>query len=225
MAARSAVVQRGRVGDRVGGEHAEHRGQAGGEHAGALGHAADRPAVAGDARSSSGRVSVVMMACGRGRARRRGPGRARRRRPRRAASAIGSRSPISPVEQTATSAAPTTSRPPPLAVSRAAASSAVAWVSWKPCGPVQAFAPPELSTTARTMPASQHLLAPQHRRGLDPVGGEDAGGGGVGAVVDDQGDVEAAGRLQPGGDAAGPETLRRGHAHDAPPRGCTSRSW
>ena len=64
---------------------------------------------------------------------------------------IGSRSPISPVEQTATSAAPTGSRP--ARVSAAATRSAVAWVSWKPCGPVQALAPPEFSTTTRTRPA------------------------------------------------------------------------
>src|SRR5690606_31688292 len=35
----------------------------------------------------------------------------------------------------------------------AAARSAVAWVSWKPAGPVQALAPPELRTTAETRPA------------------------------------------------------------------------
>ena len=34
----------------------------------------------------------------------------------------------------------------------AARCSAVAWVSWNPSGPVQALAPPELSTTARTRP-------------------------------------------------------------------------
>jgi hypothetical protein len=54
---------------------------------------------------------------------------------------MGSRTPIRPVEATATSIAPMPSS--------AAACSAVAWVSWKPSGPVQAFAPPELSTTAR----------------------------------------------------------------------------
>src|SRR3712207_7191561 len=37
--------------------------------------------------------------------------------------------------------------------------SAVAWVSWKPSGPVQALAPPELSTTARARsPASTWRL-------------------------------------------------------------------
>ena len=58
---------------------------------------------------------------------------------------IGSCSPISPVEHTAMSVAerPRTS----------ATFSAVAWVFWKPSGPVQAFAPPELSTTASTRPS------------------------------------------------------------------------
>ncbi len=59
---------------------------------------------------------------------------------------MGSGTPMSPVEQTATSAA---SRP-----SCSAAFSAVAYVSWKPCGPVQALAPPELSTTARIAPSA-----------------------------------------------------------------------
>src|SRR3954462_2622315 len=60
---------------------------------------------------------------------------------------IGSRTPMRPVLATATSMAP---RP-----SSAAACSAVAWVSWKPSGPVQALAPPELRTTARARsPAS-----------------------------------------------------------------------
>src|SRR5215471_9060423 len=57
---------------------------------------------------------------------------------------IGSRWPISPVEQTATSPTGTASRP--------ARCPAVRVVSSNPSGPVQAFAPPELSTTARTRP-------------------------------------------------------------------------
>src|ERR1035438_4078841 len=57
---------------------------------------------------------------------------------------IGSRSPMSPVEHTAIS---------PAESPRAAASrSALWWVSVKPAGPVHAFAPPELSSTARTRP-------------------------------------------------------------------------
>lgn len=47
---------------------------------------------------------------------------------------------MSPVEATATSPAPMSST--------SATFSAVACVSWKPLGPVQALAPPELRTTA-----------------------------------------------------------------------------
>ncbi len=55
---------------------------------------------------------------------------------------MGSSSPMRPVEHTATSPAATpTAR---------ATSSAVRCVSWKPRAPVQAFAPPELRTTAST---------------------------------------------------------------------------
>lgn len=57
---------------------------------------------------------------------------------------MGSRSPISPVEQTAISPAESSRTP--------AAFSAVAWVSWKPAEPVHALAPPAFSTTARTRP-------------------------------------------------------------------------
>ena len=57
---------------------------------------------------------------------------------------MGSRSPIRPVEHTAIS--------PGESSMAAARRSAVACVSWKPGAPVQALAPPELSTTARTRP-------------------------------------------------------------------------
>ncbi len=59
---------------------------------------------------------------------------------------MGSRIPISPVEQTATSPAPIPSRP--------AVCSAVRWVSAKPAGPVHALAPPEFRTTARSRPSA-----------------------------------------------------------------------
>ncbi len=66
---------------------------------------------------------------------------------------MGSGRPIRPVEATATVPAPC---PPvssyPALLRESAAFSAVAWVSWKPWGPVQALAPPELSTTAVTSP-------------------------------------------------------------------------
>ena len=58
---------------------------------------------------------------------------------------MGSCSPMRPVEQTTTSEAE---------IPRTAATfSAVAWVFWNPCGPVQALAPPEFSTTASTRPS------------------------------------------------------------------------
>ncbi len=62
---------------------------------------------------------------------------------------IGSRSPIRPVEHTATSMGPVSV---PHSDSAAATASAVAWVSWKPAGPVQALAPPEFRITARNRP-------------------------------------------------------------------------
>ncbi len=60
--------------------------------------------------------------------------------------------------------------------------------------------------------ALEDLLGPEHGGGLDPVGGEDAGRGERGAVVDDQGEVRGAGGLDPGGDAGRPEAQGRGHA-------------
>ncbi len=62
---------------------------------------------------------------------------------------IGSRSPIRPVEHTATSMGPVSV---PQSDRAAATASAVAWVSWKPCDPVHALAPPEFSSTARSRP-------------------------------------------------------------------------
>ena len=59
---------------------------------------------------------------------------------------MGSRSPIRPVEQTTTSPAEISSAAPTF--------SAVACVSWKPSGPVQTLAPPELRTTALTTPSA-----------------------------------------------------------------------
>ncbi len=63
---------------------------------------------------------------------------------------MGSRSPMRPVEQTAISAAPVSV---PQSLSTSARCSAVRCVSWNPGAPVQALAPPEFRTTARTAPA------------------------------------------------------------------------
>ena len=95
---------------------------------------------------------------------------------------IGSRSPIRPVEQTATSPAETPSS--------AAACSAVAWVSWKPAGPVQALAPPELRTTASTRPSASTCWVQSTGAALTRLAVNTPGRGVVGPVVDDQGDVE-----------------------------------
>ena len=62
---------------------------------------------------------------------------------------IGNRSPMSPVEQMATSIGPVSV---PQSDRAAATASALAWVSAKPSGPVQALAPPEFSSTARNRP-------------------------------------------------------------------------
>ena len=113
---------------------------------------------------------------------------------------IGSRTPIRPVEATATSVA---EQP-----SAAATCSAVAWVSWKPGAPVQALAPPELSTTASTRPSEATWRL--HTTGAAwtrlPVKTAAAACGR--AVVDDERDVGLAGGLEAGGDAGGPEALR-----------------
>ena len=58
----------------------------------------------------------------------------------------------------------------------------------------------------------QHLLRPQHRRGLDLVAGEHACGAVVGALVEHQRQVQRAGRLDARGDAGGAETRGRGDA-------------
>ncbi|CPU65139.1 Uncharacterised protein [Mycobacteroides abscessus] len=58
---------------------------------------------------------------------------------------MGSRTPMRPVEQTSTS--------PADVASTSATCSAVRCVSAKPSGPVHAFAPPELSTTAVARPS------------------------------------------------------------------------
>ena len=114
-----------------------------------------------------------------------------------------------PVEHTTTSPADTSERrrrPAPRCVGVA-----------KPSGPVHTLAPPELSTTACTMPSLttwrvQRTGWPDHA-----VGGEDRGADVVGTVVDDQGEVWDSGGLEPGGDAGGPESLRGGDAHGATP--------
>ena len=87
----------------------------------------------------------------------------------------------------------------------AATCSAVAWVSAKPAGAGAGVGPAGVEHDRPHDAAGEHLLGPQHRRGLDPVGGEHPGGGVPRPVVDDQGHVGRAAGLEPGGDAGGPE--------------------
>ena len=211
VARRSAWSSAAGVGDRVGGEHAQHGGQRRRQHARALGHAADGPVVRMVQRNLFGhRVGGHdgvrgLVAAGQPAGHLVHDLRAPRRAP--CPSAAGHRS--DPVEQTATSMAPVSV---PQSDNAAATASAVAWVSWKPPGPVQALAPPELRITARSCAGGQHLLGPQHRRGLDLVAGEHAGGRVVGSFVEDQREVAVPGCLDAGGDAGGPEPGRRGDA-------------
>ncbi len=123
---------------------------------------------------------------------------------------IGSRTPIRPVEQTATSsvAHPTS----------AAVHSAICRASASPADPVQAFAPPEFSTTGGEPAVGDGLPASRlHRCCGEPVGGEHAGRVRVRALVDDQREVGPAGGLQAGDDAGGEETLCCGDTHGATP--------
>src|SRR5690606_10934373 len=57
------------------------------------------------------------------------------------------------------------------------------------------------------LPALEDLLGPQDGRRLDAVGGEDAGGGAAGTVVDHEGQVRVPALLDPGGDARRRESL------------------
>ena len=181
VAARSAASQRGRVDDGVGGEHDEHGRQRRREHAGALGHAADDPAVAGlhedllaDRVGGHDRVGRVGAAVGRQGSGGRGDTGGSR--------SIGSSSPISPVEQTTTS--------PAEIASTSATCSAVAWVSAKPCG---------AGVAVGAAGVQDDGVDPRRRRwtwrlqatgaALHPVAGEDGRGAVVGPVVDDEGDV------------------------------------
>ena len=116
----------------------------------------------------------------------------------------GSCLPISPVEQTATS--------------RGAQPECLGRLLGGGVGGLEALGtragvrPAGVEDDGAQPPGGQHLLRPQHRRGLDLVAGEHAGGRVRRAVVDDQGEVEGAGGLEPGRHAGGAEPLGRRHA-------------
>ncbi len=202
-------VQRRRVDHRIGGQHAQHRGQRRGEHAGSLGHPADGPpGRVGVRRPSWPRVSVVRIASAASAppswrsaaAAASMPG---------SSAAIGSRSPMRPVEQTATSPAPS---------AECAGGMLGGAVRVGETGRTGAGVGAAGVEHHRAQPAvRENLLRPQHRRRLDPVAGEHAGGGVVRAVVDHQRDVARAAGLQPRGHPRRSEAHRRGHAHGAIP--------
>ena len=125
---------------------------------------------------------------------------------------IGSRSPISPVEHTATSIAPTSEE---LGDELGGGVGGL-----EPSGPVQQLAPPELSTTAREPPVPDAPAAPQHRVGLERLAVKTAAASCLRAVVDDERHVRPAAGLEPGGRRRRPgNRVRGGDAHGATPDG------
>ena len=89
---------------------------------------------------------------------------------------MGSGTPIRPVEHTATSAAAEAEQRGGLLGGRVR-------VLRSPAGPVQALAPPELSTTALDLAVREDLARTTWTgAALHAVGGEDAGGGARSAV-------------------------------------------
>ena len=119
-------------------------------------------------------------------------------------------SPISPVEQTTTSTAPMPETRSDLLGDRVGRLEAL--------GAGVAVGAAGVQDHGAHHPVLDDLLAPEHRVGLATVGGEHRRGGEVRAVVDDQRQVLGARRLQPGGDAGGPEPLGCGDAHAGPSR-------
>ena len=148
---RSTRVQPVRLDDGVGGEDDEHRREPGREHAGALGHPADdearadRDGLLGDRVGGHDGPRRVVGA---------------RHGEQRYGGVDAGQQPVhrQPLADQPGRADRDVDRPRRRAPS--ATYSAVAWVSWKPAGPVQALAPPELRTTASTRPSAHHLLRP-----------------------------------------------------------------
>ena len=111
---------------------------------------------------------------------------------------MGSRTPISPVEATATSIG----AEPELG--RGVLGGGVGVL--EALGPGAGVGAAGVEDDGPRPLAGQHLPAPEHRRGREAVGGEDGRGGVVRTVVEDDGDVGVAGGLEPGGDAGGART-------------------
>ena len=185
------LVERCGVGDRVGGQHTQHGGQRRRQHARALGHAADRPVVLGWCSATClGTVSVVMMAW------------------------AASSPPVSPPAISCTisrDAGQHLVHRQPVADQTGGADgdldgpglgSPVRQRGGDGLGGGVGVLEAARSGAGvgaagvedhRAQPAGgQHLLGPQHRRGLDLVAGEHPGGGVVGSLVEHQREVASA---------------------------------
>ena len=114
-----------------------------------------------------------------------------------------------PVEATATSPAP--------CPRTSATFSAVACVSWKPLGPVQALAPPELRTTAETWPPFSTCSDQSTGAAFTRLEVKTPAAAQAGPVVDHEGQVRVAVLLDSGGDARRRESLGCRDAHGATP--------
>ena len=136
--------------------------------------------------------------------------RTRWRRRRRSSWSIGSRSPISPVEHTATSPAPM----PERARRRARRCGGC---RGSPSGPVHALAPPELSTTARTTPARSTCCDHSTGAAFTRLRVNTPAAADCGPSLTHEGDVRVAAGLQPGDDAGRAEARGCGDAHGATP--------
>ena len=114
---------------------------------------------------------------------------------------IGSGTPMTPVEATATTRSLT-----PQAI---AAPPCIFAASSIPRPPVAAFALPELTTTARRPPRSVCCLVSRTGADSAPERAEARGARGLQLVADDQAEVPGAGALDPAGDARRAEAQRQ----------------
>ena len=175
-AARSAASRAVVVGDGVGGDHDEHGGHRRGEHARALGDPADRPAAASASAACLATVSVVMIAVA-------AAARPRRRRPAPRRPRVDAGQQLAHRQQLADQAGGADRD----VDRRRDARSTLGGVLGGGVGVAEALragagvGAAGVEHDRAEPPAAEHLLAPQHRRGLDPVAGEDAGRGVVAA--------------------------------------------
>ena len=177
--------------DGVRGDDDQHGGQGGREHAGALGHAADGPAVALDDRDLVDRVGGLdgdrrsLATVGVERT-------AAAATPARTLS-MGSSSPISPVEQTTTSCGGDVEHLGDLLGRRVGVGETL--------GAGAGVGSPGVEHHRVDATVERGLPRPGDRGRLDPVAREDRSRVVVGSVVDDEGEIRRTGGLETGRDA------------------------